>query len=163
MPDLAARHSTPVSNRSVFVSSSNGRRGTTRFLAAASRRCCHETDQAEEFKQRVLKRCRSEEQLVSLTQRKLQGVGDDVCRFIDVAESMRFVDDYQGPTAGRLHKKPCCARTDRTSKVLSLLLQSYQRTHNRGVRETRWPSLQFQNLVRVQFATSLFTALLDAT
>src|SRR3989442_1202319 len=56
-----------------------------------------EADEAEEFKQRVLKRRRGEKQLVSLTQCKLECVRDNIRRLVDVAEPMRFVDDHEVP------------------------------------------------------------------
>ena len=57
-----------------------------------------EADQPIEFEQRVLQRRRGQERLgVNARQRLLEGLGDDVAGFVDVAQAMRFVEDDQVP------------------------------------------------------------------
>ncbi len=70
--------------------------------------------ETEEFEQRILQRRGREKKLVAPLQRQLEGVRDDVRRLVNVAQSMRFIDDHQDPTAYSQHPTPCCAQSDRS-------------------------------------------------
>ena len=57
----------------------------------------NDADETEQFQQRILERRRRQQQLVPLFQRRLESIGNDVGRFVDVAQPMRFVNDDQVP------------------------------------------------------------------
>lgn len=58
------------------------------------------TDQTEEFEQRVLQRCCREQQFWRIVQSIAQGTGDNIAGLINVTQAVGLIDHHQIPIDG---------------------------------------------------------------